>query len=325
MYSSPPVQAKGPSAVVGFPDMNRIRIRKPPLFSFTEAMCYTTRGFDDPRYQVEAGTASTAIEAASSVAVIRVADVGDALAADVLYSELGADTASVVDAHVRRWFDLDRDLQPWRRLVLAAPELVRAAFEPLLGFRIVALPSLFEALGWCILGQQINLAFAYRLKRRISERYAHRVEIAGRTYHLFPEPTALAAASREELRGMQLSYRKADYLIELSRLFRDGEVDEERIANLGDTTAMLSALRSIRGIGEWSAAYGLLKGLSRPDAVPYGDSGLRAGYAALYRRRAPPTRAELEDFFALFPGWEGYAAFYLWRTLLPAPAVPDGG
>jgi len=300
--------------------MYQVYVSKPPLFSFDEAMRYTTRGFDDPRYVVEEGMISTGVadgSAPETISVIRVADSGETLAVEVLRDAAGAGgDARGVERYVRRWFDLDRDLTEWVELVGRAPEPVRSAFSRLLGFRLVALPSLFEALAWCIIGQQINLGFAYRLKRRLSERYAAWVEVEGRRYYLFPEPAVLAAASREALREMQLSYRKADYLIGLAALFRDGELSERTVAGLGDTPSMMHRLRQVRGIGEWSAAYGLLKGLSRRDAVPYGDSGLAAAYAALFETAGKPSRGELEDFFGLFPGWEGYAAFYLWRTLL---------
>lgn len=323
-------------------------ILKPRLFSFEEAMRYTTRGFDDPRYVVEDGGVSTAVSldgtgatpgavggpAGPGPVVIRVSDVGDSLAVEEVAADgrnggsgsrdggsgAGASRSPWevrdIEAHVRRWFDLDRDLEPWQELVRGAPEPVRSAFGRLLGFRLVALPSLFEALAWCVIGQQINLAFAYRLKRRLSERYASWVDASGRRHYLFPEPAVLAEASREDLRAMQLSYRKADYLIGLARLFRDGELSEAGINRLVDTPTMIAELRRIRGIGEWSAAYGLLKGLGRADAVPFGDSGLRAAYMRLYGREGRPSRRELEELFGLFSGWEGYAAFYLWRTLL---------
>lgn len=321
--------------------MDTLYISKPPLFSFEEAMRYTTRGFDDPRYVVEEGCISTAIACGDAevadpggvprsvlapegpgdaITVIRVADAGEALAVEVLRDGAGDTTTSAgaarVERYVRRWFDLDREISEWEALVRRAPEPVRSAFTRLLGFRLVALPSLFEALAWCVLGQQIHLGFAYRLKRRLSERYAARVDVEGKGHYLFPKPAVLAAASREDLREMQLSYRKADYLIGLASLFRDGELSEDAVAGLGDTRSMMQRLRQVRGIGEWSAAYGLLKGLGRRDAVPYGDSGLAAAYARLFDTAGKPSRGELEDLFALFPGWEGYAAFYLWRTLL---------
>ncbi|MFP4375279.1 MAG: DNA-3-methyladenine glycosylase family protein [Spirochaetaceae bacterium] len=301
-------------------------------------MKYTTRGFDDPRYVVGEECISTAIAGSppERITVIRVSHEPETLAVEVLRDGATLSAAPVdaarpavaagegggaagdarIERYVRRWFDLDRDLTEWETLVRRAPEPVRSAFSRLLGFRLVALPSLFEALAWCIIGQQIHLGFAYRLKRRLSERYAAWAEVEGQRHYLFPEPAALAAASRENLREMQLSYRKADYLIGLAALFRDGELSEDAVAGLGDTPSMMRRLRQVRGIGEWSAAYGLLKGLGRRDAVPYGDSGLAAAYSALFGTADKPSRGELEDFFALFPGWEGYAAFYLWRTLL---------
>ena len=65
---------------------------------------------------------------------------------------------------------------------------------------------------------------------------------------------------------------------------------------------MMQRLRQVRGIGEWSAAYGLLKGLGRRDAVPYGDARLAAASTRLFSTGRKPSRGELEDFFALFPG-----------------------
>ena len=43
------------------PPMDALYVSKPPLFSFDEAMRYTTRGFDDPRYVVGERSISTAI------------------------------------------------------------------------------------------------------------------------------------------------------------------------------------------------------------------------------------------------------------------------
>ena len=343
-----------------------VHIETPALFSFPEAMRYTTRGFDDPRYVVEGGTVATALRVEGHPIVIRVSETAGGLLAERIdggsreagapeagaaASNAGASearkpgasgsnagasrlpegggagaapgaavpgerTEAAIGAHVRRWFDLDRDLTEWQELVRAAESPLREVFSELEGFRLVALPSLFEALSWCVLGQQINLAFAYRLKRRLSERFADRVAVGDRRYYLFPEPARLAAAHPDELRGMQLSYRKAEYLIGLAELFRDGELTEAGVERLGSTNAMMERLERIRGIGAWSAGYGLLKGLSRRDAVPYGDAGLGEAYRRLYGTTGRPSKRELDYVFSQFPGWEGYAAFYLWRSLL---------
>ena len=100
--------------------MTTRHIAKPPVFSFEEAMRYTTRGFDDPRYVVGERSISTAIAGGSArsaegaradtrapghtpdtMSVIRVADAGETLAVEVLRDGAGGD-AGGVERYVRR-------------------------------------------------------------------------------------------------------------------------------------------------------------------------------------------------------------------------------
>ena len=64
----------------------RLRVPKPELFSFAEAMQYTTRGFDDPRYVVGEECISTAIAGSprDTIMVMRVSDEPETLAVEVL-------------------------------------------------------------------------------------------------------------------------------------------------------------------------------------------------------------------------------------------------
>ena len=57
--------------------------------------------------------------------------------------------------------------------------------------RIMAIPDLFEAVCWSIIGQQINLTFAYKLKRKFTEVYGTKLTFEGINYHLFPKPKLL--------------------------------------------------------------------------------------------------------------------------------------
>ncbi|WP_025696071.1 DNA-3-methyladenine glycosylase family protein, partial [Paenibacillus forsythiae] len=92
--------------------------------------------------------------------------------------------------YVRDWFDLDRDLRPFYKLAAGDP-LLGPLTERFRGLRIVGIPDLFEALCWAILGQQVNLAFAYKLKARLAEGYGESILRSGRRYHLFPAPERL--------------------------------------------------------------------------------------------------------------------------------------
>lgn len=114
----------------------------------------------------------------------------------------------LVAAYVRDWFDLDRDLGPWQEMAEADPLLDELA-QRFCGLRLTGIPDLFEALCWAIVGQQVNLAFAYKLKGRITEAYGDAVTWEGRTFRRFPDPATVAGADLGELRGLQLTGAKA--------------------------------------------------------------------------------------------------------------------
>jgi hypothetical protein len=64
-------------------------------------------------------------------------------------------------------------------------------------------------------------------------------------------------------------------------------------------------LRSIRGVGEWTAQYIALRQLREPDAFPAADMGFTR-----YRLSGPrrPTPAELLDRAKTWRPWRAYAA-----------------
>ncbi len=219
--------------------------------------------------------------------------------------------------HIRRfvveWLDLDRDINPFYRLLQQDPDLSDLAHQ-FRGFRMVGIPDLFEALVWCILGQQINLSFAYTLKRRLVERFGTCISFAQHNYFLFPEPSVLHHVSVEDLRTMQLTEKKAQYIKTISDLFYHQQLSKEKLKGLGSEEKMLEELIAIRGIGEWTANYVLMKSLRAMNRVPYGDSGING---ALFRLKQIPkknNRSEVDKVFDQFEGWKTYLTFYLWRS-----------
>ena len=71
-----------------------------------------------------------------------------------------------VVSFIWEWFDLVRDLNLFYELA-KGDTLLKKTVQEFHGLRVIGVPDLFEALCWGILGQQINLAFAYTLKRRL--------------------------------------------------------------------------------------------------------------------------------------------------------------
>lgn len=290
-----------------------IVIKAPAIFSFAECLWYLDRNFDDCSHAVEGNSVVKAIRFEGEELLFRLSGGDNFLRVEML---LGTDSAKArkhIEAYIRKWLDLDRDIQPFYDL-LARDERVAFMADAFYGLRVVAINELFEALSWSIIGQQINLAFAFRMKRRITERFGTNIEYGDQLYHIFPRAEVLAAIDPEELRPMQFSQRKAEYLVGLAKQFASGALTEEGIAALPDFQSKQETLTKIRGIGVWTANYALMKSMHIPEAVPYGDAGLFIALESLNIIDNRKEAGKIEAFFREFEGWQNYMVYYLWRS-----------
>ena len=176
------------------------------------------------------------------------------------------------------------------------------------GARIPQTLSLFDGLIWAIVGQQVNLPFAFALRRRLFHRYG---EPVGRGLFAIPKPDRLAAIDVSELLSMQFSRRKAEYMIGVSQL---GEKWAASLATLSATRNSTTLLNT-RGLGVWSANYIMMRSLGFMDCVPYGDTGLTAGMVKALGLDQKPDRQEVEERMAAFSPWRSMATYHLWQHL----------
>jgi DNA-3-methyladenine glycosylase II len=219
-----------------------------------------------------------------------------------------------IQKFVSAWFDLDTDLTPFYRLLSSNPSLAYMT-ENYAGLRFVGMPDLFESLAWCIIGQQINLHFAYKIKRRLVENYGDFVEYENARYWIFPAPEKIKTLPITELRALQFSNKKAEYLIDVADAFVRNILNKEILSALPDFASRQKMLTAICGIGIWTANYVLMKSLKEPSCIPYGDAGL---LNALINHKIIKLKGDsqsINEFFNMFSGWESYLVFYLWRTL----------
>ncbi len=143
------------------------------------------------------------------------------------------------------------------------------------GLPVVQTLSAWEALVWAILGQQITIAFAYKLKRAFVEQFGGRLVYDGQVFFAFPSPERVAALDHErDLRPMQFSRQKSRYIIEAARAIASGDFDLAGIAALDDEDAT-EELQRLTGVGRWTAEYILLRGFGRLDVIPAGDAALK--------------------------------------------------
>lgn len=286
----------------------------PPLFSFQECLWFLDRNYDDIMHRVTETSVTKPFRVGERVALLEISQ----RQAQLLVQFRGGDLIeeATLKEQVIALFDLETDLAPFYERLVADAKLAFMATD-FYGLRLIGIPDLFEAICWSIIGQQINLSFAYSLKRRIVELAGEQIAYDGYVFHAFPTPARMASLTVEELRPLQFSGRKAEYLIGVARTFDSGEISKAQLLALSTVEAMVEKLTSLRGVGEWTAHYSLMKSLKIPTSVPYGDVGLYNALFALKGLPKRPSRAELASVFDAFQGWEAYLTLYLWRSLAP--------
>ena len=191
---------------------------------------------------------------------------------------------------VRRILGLDFDLPSFYRMAKADPGL-GPLLDPLYGLRPTVTPGGLEMLVGAITAQQVNLAFAFALRARLVRRYGQPVTIAGETVYAFPDAPALARARPPELRAMQLSTRKAEYIRDLARAALQGGLDLDGLAAMA-SAEVVDLITAQRGLGRWTADWFLARCLGRGDVCPAGDLAVRKAFSQSYGRgRALSERA----------------------------------
>ena len=122
------------------------------------------------------------------------------------------------------------------------------------------------------------------------------------------------ALTVDELRELQFSQRKAEYVIGVGEKVASGELNLEEIAHESDEV-IIKELTKIRGIGPWTAQSFLLFGLGRPNLFPMADIGIQNAIKKLFGMEQKPTREEMERLSAAWDPYLSYASLYLWRSI----------
>ncbi|MFJ7728767.1 DNA-3-methyladenine glycosylase family protein [Neobacillus sp. NPDC097160] len=219
-----------------------------------------------------------------------------------------------VAKYVREWFDLNRDLTPFYEMAKADP-LLKKPVQEFYGLRVIGVPDLFEALCWGVLGQQINLAFAYTLKRQFVEKFGNSIEWNGRNYWIFPTYEKIAKLTPADLADIKMTVKKSEYIIGIAQLMASGELSKDKLLKMDNLIEAEKSLINIRGIGPWTANYVLMRCLRFTSAFPIADVGLHNAIKHLTDSKNKPTKEELLMLSSRWENWQAYATFYLWRVL----------
>lgn len=198
----------------------------------------------------------------------------DALAVTVEGPE--REHAAAVDA-VRRMLGVDRDLAPFERAAARLPWLGALA-RRMRGVKPPRFPTLWESCVNAIVFQQVSLAAASTVTRRLVRALGTRVEAGGLPLYTFPGADRFLAAGDDELRAAGLSAQKLASLRRVAEAIAAGALDERELEALPSAEAA-ARLREMKGIGPWTAVVILLRGLGRLDVFPMNDSGVARNLA----------------------------------------------
>ena len=205
-------------------------------------------------------------------------------------------TRAALRREVSRLCGLGLDLGGFYRFAAGDP-LLAALVPRLHGLRPTIVPDPFEMLVSAITAQQVNLAFAFAVRARLVRTFGEPFAFQGVPVHAFPTPAALARGDAAVLRSLQLTTRKAEYIVGLACEVAEGRLDLEALAREPDD-AVIARLTQVRGLGRWTAEWFLARALGRPDVCPADDLGVRRAFEALcFRGRAadaPQVRRHAE-------------------------------
>jgi AraC family transcriptional regulator, regulatory protein of adaptative response / DNA-3-methyladenine glycosylase II len=314
LYKRPPSQLRRRSVTASSAAPLVLRLAYRPPFDWNALLAFfiprVIRGVEE----VRDGIYRRVVRVDDHVAFIAVSHLP---ARNALQAEIACDhvpALPIIASRLRRIFDLDADTEAIARHLsrdrTLAPTVRR---QP--GLRTPGGWDPFEIAVRAILGQQISVVAARGLAAKLVALSTRPLSLAdGALTHAFPTAQQLAAADLSAL-GMPAARRAA--LISLAH----AAVADPKIFEAANTLEeSIARLRSIPGIGEWTAQYIALRGLHHPDALPASDIGILRNAELIFGK--PLSPAQLLARSEQWRPWRGYAAQHLWSASHVGVAPP---
>lgn len=213
-----------------------------------------------------------------------------------------APASARVVAAVRRWLDLD-----------AAPQTIAAALGALPGEEGLRLPGsldAFELAVRAILGQQVTVAAARTLARRVVERFGEPLVTPWEGLdRAFPAPERIAATRPELIAELGIIRTRANAIVALASAW---PALAPLVAAHQAPEPLIEALCGMPGIGPWTAHYIAMRALSWPDAFPPNDVAV---LKAMKRLFDCGSQRAADDIAHAWRPWRAYAVLRLWNSL----------
>lgn len=217
---------------------------------------------------------------------------------------------AAIEAHriLVRMLGIDSDPRPFERAARAVPAMA-ALVGPRRGLVVPRTRDVFEAVLWVIAGQQVSLAAAFAMRRRLIARVGAPI---GDGLHAPPTPAAVAALDASDLRDASFSVRKAEYVLAAARDIVEGRFVTETDFAVAPT--LERALLARRGFGPWSVGYLMMRAWGFADCVPVGDAALVRRLAEVHGLDDRPDADHTLRLMRPYAPYRSLATFHYWSS-----------
>jgi DNA-3-methyladenine glycosylase II len=169
----------------------------------------------------------------------------------------------------------------------------------------------FESLLQSIISQQLSGKAAKAIYIRFKNYYNN----------ILPTPQQIISTPNEIFRvQIGLSYKKIEYLKELSSRISNGKLDFASLINYSDEE-VIAELIKVRGIGRWTAEMFLIFCLEREDVIPLGDLGVRKAVQRLYNLPQLPDQSSILAISLPWRPYRSIATWYLWKSISTVDSI----
>ena len=161
----------------------------------------------------------------------------------------------------------------------------------------------FATLIHIILEQQVSLASAKAAFLKLQEKVGHIT------------PEKLLLLTDEELKACYFSRQKIIYARHLATALVDGNLTIEELETMQDDE-IRTALKKLKGIGDWTVDVYLMMVLHRTDLFPPGDVALMTSIKEIKKL---PKNTPRETLLSIAEQWKPYrtiAAYLVWHAYL---------
>jgi AraC family transcriptional regulator of adaptative response / DNA-3-methyladenine glycosylase II len=173
------------------------------------------------------------------------------------------------------------------------------------GLRVPGAADGFEVAVRAVLGQQVSVAAARTLAGRFAAAFGISIPSPFEALkHAFPNAQHIAAQSTDQIAAIGLPATRARTILDLAKAVDAGTL---RLTPGVDAAEAIGTLKSLPGIGEWTAQYIAMRALAWPDAFPHTD-------LVVMKTLGEKSSKNLLAAGEKWRPWRAYAVMHLWAS-----------